>query len=530
MGFLNKFLIVVFLLSSNILIAQYNSSDFLNAGDSLRISTSNILFQQYAFDSTGVDILWDFSGLEAETQTVLYFNDPQSFGYQLPWCLLNGIIFNCGASFDELTNIGVRQLDTLQIGGIGIQNSVSHYKKDTEAYVNTMNAFQLNLGFPIPIIQELTEKDTLFRFPVVFGDSYQTVNYSSSDFTQLGVPFKQSRRQIKQHNVDAMGTIVTPFGSFSDAIKMRTDIITYDTITIDSIIIPTERQSVEYRWFTTQLPYPVLETSGLVVAGIPLITNIQYIDSLRCVAPSALFGYLPLLPEIDSSTGIAEVNTINLSSNADEFEWIWGDGGFSTDVTPTISFACSGFNNITLIAKSSCDDNLIDTLTIPVFISDSLNLTQINTNLTLSNDSIYAAEIGYDEIEWIDCNSEEILSTNTNIFVIPGNGLYKARITKLNCIKETECINYMTTSLSTLTNLKNPFTIYPNPTDNYFYVEPKENIFSLTLLNNQGTIIRTYPKQTYYTIPQSLSNGLYYIKITDDFGQSHMLKLVITNY
>ncbi len=510
-----------------VLQAQYNSTDFLEVGDSILLSTTGAGLLDLDIDTAGTAVLWDFSSLEAQSQTLNRFSAAESFGYRFAWCLENRLLFTCNEDFDNLTNMGVSRTDTITIGGFGTQNSVDHYKKTSDAFVLTMTAFEVNIGLPLPLINEYVEKDTLYRFPVVFGDEYETTNLVSNDLTALGVPFKNTRRQIKQHRVDGQGTLVTPFGTYTDVVRLKVSITTYDTTFLDTLVTPIITETVEYKWFSPQLGYPVCEAFGNVLLGDELITSMQYIDSSRCIAPRALFGYFPIFPEIDSSSGVAEVSLINRSANSNSYEWDFGNGAGSMDPSPVATFNCEGQAIISLIAGNSCNLDLLDTLLLPIFIGDASGVVQIDTSLFFSGDTIFTNDIGFDEIAWIDCETDEVMDTGNSFFIPPVEGTYRAEIKKFNCTKSSACVQAeLSTSTYNGEAHTRAYSVYPNPVSNSFEVVPKGNIKSLQLIDFQGRVIQRYSRGDDLAIPAGVLAGIYLLRMEESDGKVFYVRVI----
>ncbi len=133
--------------------------------------------------------------------------------------------------------------------------------------------YGINLaGVPLPV--QYQQIDTLYRFPIVYGD----VDSSHSLF-QAGVPdlgyllIQKTRRNF----ADAWGTLTTPYGTF-ETLRVRTEIVEYDSLFVDSLGMgmPLTRNITEYKWLSDEFPEPLLQITEEGFAATAV-----YLDSVR---------------------------------------------------------------------------------------------------------------------------------------------------------------------------------------------------------------------------------------------------------
>ncbi|MEC9106790.1 MAG: PKD domain-containing protein, partial [Candidatus Neomarinimicrobiota bacterium] len=70
-------------------------------------------------------------------------------------------------------------------------------------------------------------------------------------------------------------------------------------------------------------------------------------DEATVEAPTARFTYT-----VDENNGLL-VNFTNASLNADSYSWDFGDGGTSTEMSPSHTYAADGTYNVSLTATNS---------------------------------------------------------------------------------------------------------------------------------------------------------------------------------
>lgn len=106
-------------------------------------------------------------------------------------------------------------------------------------------------------------------------------------------------------------------------------------------------------WYEDEEPGTSLDV-GQVAADADAMADIKYrcFDEARFnpYPPTAEYDYIP-----DGVTGF--VNFTNLSVDADEYSWDFGDGGSSTSENPAHVFTASGDYNVCLLATNKYDDD-----------------------------------------------------------------------------------------------------------------------------------------------------------------------------
>ncbi|GDX52446.1 hypothetical protein LBMAG27_14930 [Bacteroidota bacterium] len=194
---------------------------------------------------------------------------------------------------------------------------------------------------------------------------------------------------------------------------------------------------------------------------------------------------------------------------------------------------CSGdiynFNGLNISSTGIYFDTLAAINTCDSIITLNLTVETINTTIQQSSDTLSVTSSG--SIQWIDCNSQQLISgANGNIFVATMSGNYAAIITEGNCIDTTSCTQVFT-SANELTIDHSQFTIFPNPTDENITIEfsqPCENC-RIEISNTLGQILLTEKLNQNSEILnlKSFSSGLYFCIIKDDSGKMYQKKLVI---
>ncbi len=555
----------------------YNASDFLEPGDTVRISKAGISPIFNGITTAGEDLEWDFSYLTASEQELKTFYPNTESSYKLSWCLLNIYVLSCTEQFNELTNMLEKSNQSVNVGNYNFQNVEYHYKKSDAGFSQTLFGFSPGIGIlNVPVPVEYSYYDTLIHFPLYFGRQDSSYGQLDIDLNATGVPLKRKTATIRKSEVDAWGSISTPYGTFENTIRLRTDITTIDSLDVDSVLIPITTYSVEYLWFDTDYPYPIFKASGNVVLGVPIINSVEYIDSLRCFDPNASFALWPPAAILDSATHTATVSTYNWSSSADTYQWYIEGEEVSTEEQPTLEFVCPENYNIRLIASNSCNATYKDTLNLMVAVlepasgfpvdtlsydkcpSDSLllygsyysepgyysyyttshlgcdSLVMLNVqdkaiNLEINNNSgtLVANQEGA-TYQWVDCSTFENIEGATEASFTPEtNGNYAVWIGYNDCMELSECISYVTSNIQNSTDNLG-ISVYPNPLKgSKIQVDSPFKIKAIRIYTTKGQMLKTIAvNNSSCSFDFTANSGVYILNIEDTAGNIHRVKII----
>lgn len=446
----------------------YQSTDFAGVGDTFLVSRSINGLALYDFTLTGPNYAWDFSGLEADTQETISYIDPGTAGYKTTWCFLNGYFFNCNSQFNNAFNLAAPVSEGLELQGFGLTDLTAHYKKTASSLQNKMLGAKITVNdLTVPVTVDYTDADEIYDFPITYNTTFTHTAAFSLDLSSFGVPVQYASNSTRTNVVEGWGSLVTPYGTFANVLKMKTTLVTDYTITTSQGATPISRTTVSYKWFDPSKGIPVLEVTGDVINEVWVPTNITYIDNPQCLDPVALFGYFPLTPAIDATTASAVVSFINLSANFEQYSWQLPDGTTSTATTPEFTFDCPGNYEVTLtVTNTFCDPDLTDTLTLPVVVTDPDN---IYTNEVVVEGNVLTAvrSLPGTAYQWYICGGEIIPGATSNALTVPGSGAYSVQLTTNGCVSMSDCYEPQL-------GLDEPMTAHwavtPNPAKDHFEV------------------------------------------------------------
>lgn len=249
-------------------------SDFPSAGDEIMVSKDLFLPAGQSLENTGPETYWDYSDLQIFSQDTLVFTN--TFGVDpILGLVFTDIFFNPNRS-------NVVQLfgDFALIPGFEVQDISTFNYKSASAFVQKGLGLSF-AGIPLPVV--FNDFDTLYRFPVTYGDIDSSTGGWNVSIPALGSYNSQSKRI---NTVDGWGTLATPYGTF-EALRMRTVIDYNDSIYIDSLQFgfAFPRSVIEYKWFGDNQDIPLLQINTIPDFGFgEIITSIQYRDELRIIA------------------------------------------------------------------------------------------------------------------------------------------------------------------------------------------------------------------------------------------------------
>ncbi|MEO1625783.1 MAG: PKD domain-containing protein [Bacteroidota bacterium] len=360
----------------------YTAADYAEPGDEFLLSTASIdSLNLPDFAQAGADVSWDFSDLAILTQDSIYFTSADNSGYQQGFiftCVASGgNIFQCNQLWTELVNLGIKGELDINLPNIPITDIARLTNKSNAALANTMVGLTVEQGgFSLPLTNVYTDIDTLYRFPMEYQNQHRStgrviVGIQDGPTGDLGLATNTVRNSV----VEGYGSLVTPYRSYGQTLKLKSTVLNTDTLILDTIrtAIP-PNTTVTYEWFDLEYGVPVLSVTATQIGNFELVTNIQFIDTARCLEPLALYLSTPLQPIVDIN-GNVEVTFTNQSLNADSLVWDFGDGQTSTEESPVHTY--SGGENTYIVQLIACNTQqnctlpICDTLQLPLTIQDT---------------------------------------------------------------------------------------------------------------------------------------------------------------
>ncbi len=245
---------ILFLVEGKAQITIQNS-DMPSAGDTLRYSVATSISN---YTNSGANQTWDFSKIAPSTQDIQRYYSPTATPYFIQF-------FTANYGLPE-------QLDLVPIGGLGFASNVfGFYRSNNSALVNVGKGATVQ-NLPLGIVY--TKRDTIFKFPLNFGYIKEGNYEGSANLLGLGALVQTGTRKTE---VDGWGSITTPYGTFN-CIRVKSEVVGFDSISINGFGIPIPNSRTEYYWFGKNQKFPLME---VVVNNFTQETKIRYKDINR---------------------------------------------------------------------------------------------------------------------------------------------------------------------------------------------------------------------------------------------------------
>ena len=214
--------------------------------------------------------------------------------------------------------------------------------------------------------------------------------------------------------------------------------------------------------------------------------------------------------------------TVSLTADANNMNYLWSTG----ETTQSIDITNAGTYSVQITnPTTSCQ---VD--------SDNVNVTfypEIDNSISYdSNTYQLEATQANATYQWIDCNNNNnpILGETGQSYVPQQSGNYAVEISMNNCNVISDC--QVVTIVGIENNqLDNQIAIYPNPAKQFVTINLESSMLkSYEIFNLAGQKIDS---QTFYTPQannqlsvQNLTNGVYFIKLTNNKGQQGTLRFI----
>lgn len=272
-------------------------SDLPSVGDQEIYSNAGPLSIRFNPSETGSNQNWDYSSLTPQSQGVYDFVTSLQTQYL-------AYFFN---------TIGIKTQDTLNLGLVKFSDIYDFYKKTDTKYSIVGRGFSFQ-GLPLPANYIIEDK--IYNFPLKYGDKDSTPFYFKLTDPTGTLPFSYAQTGWRVSEVDGWGKVTTPYGSFS-CLRIKTKLITTDSVTLFGFTLPINRTTWEYRWMAKGEKIPVLQVNGNEVLGTFNVSQIIYKDVPRDLPPVANFNYSNVSGEVGTEIDFNDVSTNKPT------EWIW---------------------------------------------------------------------------------------------------------------------------------------------------------------------------------------------------------------
>lgn len=417
--------------------------DMPNIGDTLRVSTSPILFGHDP-SLTGPGYTWDYSDLLPTAQTVERYVDistPPAL-YQF---VFNFLVANLASPIETIDFIP----------DVSITDAYIYYKDNPTNYVRAGYAATL-MGIPIPMKFDIPE--LLYTFPL----SVNSLKDSSLSNYSLNLPtiayFSIERKRVNQ--VDGWGSLTTPFGTF-DVLRVRSDIYERDSLYVDSLQtgFPIVRNYTEYQWLGNNQGIPLL---SITVEG-PM-TTVRYRDIAQNFNPIVVFTEDTTICKGDT----AEIS-VDVSGGFPPYRYMWSTG----EQTNTIKVSPDDTTTYSVLVTDVQNGAMLGNVTVNVIPFERLELGP-DTLVCAETSISFDAGTDYTQVRWF---VDDVLISQTQTFSLDTTGIGISNVMVRVEYEQGECSAsdeisvgfYICGSIAEQEML--PLKVYPNPAKDYLVVE-----------------------------------------------------------
>lgn len=262
-----------------------DDSDFADANDTARMSEA-VWNPFLDFAATDTNYTWDFSDLQWQNQYVDTFRPtlflPPLYSFTFSNLPLNPYRSNIAVKGDNMFT------NTPLVSSL-VTNGYNFYYKTGSLYRQRGIGVSISgIATPAP----MAHSDTLYRFPMNYGDTDSAHSDYKLDIPQLGTV---AHSQFRINKVDGWGTLITPFGTF-EVLRHVSEIHGSDSLYIDTLQFGIKLNNDikrEYKWIGKNQKEPLLQIftqAGILgqFQNFEFVTKVVYRDSVRFL-PTEIF-------------------------------------------------------------------------------------------------------------------------------------------------------------------------------------------------------------------------------------------------
>jgi len=194
--------------------------------------------------------IWDFSMINGNT----FIGDTFISVISTPFTYI--ATFNNPLDKEHKATVAARQPAFQSAPGVQIRDMYNFYKAAYTYYGQVGFGAEVN-GIPIPV--KYDHADTIYKFPLLFGNVDSSMSQYAINIPNLGY---NAERKHRVNYIDGWGTLYVPGDTF-EVVRVRSELQIFDSIYIDSIGfgIGFNRQETEYKWLSTESELPVFQVT-----------------------------------------------------------------------------------------------------------------------------------------------------------------------------------------------------------------------------------------------------------------------------
>jgi hypothetical protein len=320
-------------ISTQMLSAQqvYQAHHYGSPGEEYLYNRFTSGFSNEDMTASGANITWDMSTNLALNTHLVEIVEPaegiNQFNF-LTICPLGGLsALECLELWTN-TDQAVLLKDSLILLDFTLRNLQRYQTKENNLLLENFIGFTVDLGgLPTQAVIVYQNQDTVIHFPVQYGNEWTSKTTYGLDLNPAGENILYSATQTRITTIDGWGTLMTPYDTFENVVRLRSEILRLDTIVQDDTDTTTIiADQIEFMWLDTNYLLPVMTANGYITPDDSVVINaLEYIYDEACAEPTWSVDLGGQVFYLDA-TGSVEINFTILDSNADAFTWDFGDG------------------------------------------------------------------------------------------------------------------------------------------------------------------------------------------------------------
>lgn len=262
---------------------SYTSSNHASGNYNQQMSSVTVGINAFDFDTTGANFTWDYTLLGIDLTGNLGAISPASSGYQTPFvtqCVLNGGGFTCLFKWNNLTNVGLVDLDSFPAVVVTLYDVTTMAKLANNRLIGNIKGLKIKdtNNLTVPLVTEYYDSDTILTFPFTYQDSGKSYGSWGLDLNSVGQNIIYKVTYDREWTVEGWGTLITPFSTHSSVLKVKTTLDQVDSLSYLGTAFGIPRKIVEYTWYDAAFGLPVMKAEGIETLGLTTITTVRYYD------------------------------------------------------------------------------------------------------------------------------------------------------------------------------------------------------------------------------------------------------------
>ncbi len=203
----------------------------------------------------------------------------------------------------------------------------------------------------------------------------------------------------------------------------------------------------------------------------------------------------------------AQINTGFKSS----FSWRTAPNGAGSEIGTTSDVLVTPTEKTSYYAIIEGCDTIQDSI--------SIHATMVDNSIDVSGNILTALDENAD-LQWIDCENDEIYEDSTNqSFIVQETGYYAVELSNAGCVDTSECTQVIITSIQNTIDQK--FDIYPNPASEVLHIVTGNNSnYTITIHDAIGNAIlaKTFNTSGISIDLSGIQQGIYTVQLKSKTG------------